>query len=522
MSAPFDLSDDSVVVVIGTGAGGGVLSNELAQKGVSVVALEAGGRHLPEDFINDEWDSFGQLAWLDARTTSGDWRVAKDFSGLPAWIVKSVGGTTQHWAGASLRFQEHEWKAKSSYGEVEGASLMDWPIDAAEMDPWYTKAEDKLQVTRTGDRPGLPGSNNYKVFEAGAKALGYQDVHTGRMAIASNEDGDRIMCQQTGFCFQGCKWGAKWSAGYHDIEEGEATGNLEVRPQSHVARILHGSDGKVTGVEYFDADGNLQMQKARIVCLAGNSFESPRLLLNSASSMFPDGLANSSGQVGKNYMRHMTGSVYGVFDKPVKMWRGTTMAGIITDESRHDPSRGFVGGYEMETLSLGLPFMAAFLDPGAWGREFTSALDLYENMAGMWLVGEDMPQEKNGVTLSDTKDQYGLPVANVHFDDHPNDIAMRNHAYERGQAVYDAVGATRTFPTPPYPSTHNLGTNRMSDDASKGVVNRWGQTHDIENLFISDGSQFTTGAAENPTLTIVALAIRQADHLASELSRGNL
>ena len=522
MSAPFDLSDDSVVVVIGTGAGGGVLSNELAQKGVSVVALEAGGRHYPEDFINDEWDSFGQLAWLDPRTTSGDWRVAKDFSGLPAWIVKSVGGTTQHWAGASLRFQDHEWKAKSAYGDVDGASLLDWPIDAAEMDPWYTKAEDKLHVTRTGGRPGLPGNNNFKVFEAGAKKLGYQDVHTGRMAISSSEDTDRTMCQQTGFCFQGCKWGAKWSAGYHDIEQGEATGNLEVRPKSHVARILHGDDGKVTGVEYFDADGNLQMQKARVVCVAGNSFESPRLLLNSASSMYPDGLANSSGQVGKNYMRHMTGSVYAVFDKPVKMWRGTTMAGIITDESRHDPSRGFVGGYEMETLSLGLPFMAAFLDPGAWGREFTSALDLYENMAGMWLVGEDMPQEKNGVTLSDTKDQYGLPVANVHFDDHPNDIAMRNHAYKQGQAIYDAVGATRTFPTPPYPSTHNLGTNRMSENARDGVCNKWGQTHDIENLFISDGSQFTTGAAENPTLTIVALAIRQADHLASELSKGNL
>lgn len=523
MTAPFDLTDDSVVVIIGTGAGGGVLANELAQKGVSVVSLEAGGRHYPEDFINDEWDSFGQLAWLDPRTTSGDWRVSKDFSGLPAWIVKSVGGTTQHWAGASLRFQDHEWKAATTYGNVQGASLLDWPIDAAEMDPWYTKAEDKLQVTRTGDRPGLPGNNNYLVFEKGAKALGYKDVHTGRMAIATRDDSDRTTCQQTGFCFQGCKWGAKWSAGYHDIEEGEATGNLEVRSECHASRILHDASGKVTGVEYFDKDGNLQMQKARIVCVAGNSFESPRLLLNSASSMFPDGMANSSGQVGRNYMRHMTGSVYAVFDKPVKMWRGTTMAGIIQDEARHDPSRGFVGGYELETLSLGLPFMAAFLDPGAWGREFTTALDGYENMAGMWIVGEDMPQETNRVTLNHAvKDQFGLPVVNVHFDDHPNDIAMRNHAYAQGQAVYDAVGATRTFPTPPYPSTHNLGTNRMSDNARDGVVNRWGQTHDIANLFVSDGSQFTTGAAENPTLTIVALAIRQADHIAREMSAGNL
>ncbi|PUB18964.1 GMC family oxidoreductase [Yoonia sediminilitoris] len=523
MTAPFELTDDNVVVVIGTGAGGGVLANELAQKGISVVALEAGGRYLPQDYVNDEWESFGQLAWLDPRTTSGDWRVAKDFSGLPAWIVKAVGGTTTHWAGASLRIQDHEFKAKTTYGNVQGASLLDWPIDPRELDDYYTKAENKLGVTRTGDRPGLPGNNNYKVFEAGAKALGYKDVHTGRMAINADENRDRAMCQQTGFCFQGCKWGAKWSAAYTDIPQGEATGNLEVREKAHVARILHNEAGKVTGVEYFDSDGNLHMQAARVVCVAGNSFESPRMLLNSATSMFPDGLANSSGQVGRNYMRHMTGSVYATFDKPVKMWRGTTMAGIIQDEARHDPSRGFVGGYELETLALGLPFMAAFLDPGGWGREFTSALDSYENMAGMWIVGEDMPQETNRVTLNhDVTDQWGLPVANVHFSDHPNDVAMRDHAYQQGAAVYEAVGATRVFPTPPYPSTHNLGTNRMSENPRDGVVNKWGQTHDIANLYVSDGSQFTTGAAENPTLTIVALAIRQADHLASEMSQGNI
>ena len=523
MAAPYDLNDDGVVVVIGTGAGGGVLANELAQRGVAVVALEAGGRYLPEDYINDEWDSFVQLAWLDARSTSGDWRVARDFSGLPAWIVKAVGGTTTHWAGASLRFQDHEWKAATTYGPVQGASLLDWPIDGTEMAPWYELAETKLGVTRTGGREGLPGCNNYLVFEKGAKALGYQEVHTGRMAINATDYDGRMACQQTGFCFQGCKWGAKWSAAYTDIPRGEETGRLEVREKAHVLRIEHDDSGKVTGVVYVDAEGNQQMQKARIVCVAGNSIESPRLLLNSASAMFPDGLGNSSGQVGRNYMRHMTGSVYAVFDKPVRMWRGTTMAGIIQDEARHDPSRGFVGGYELETLALGLPFMAAFLDPGAWGREFTSALDSYENMAGMWIVGEDMPQETNRITLNhDSLDQYSMPTPNVHFDDHPNDIAMRNHAYQQGKAVYDAVGATRTFPTPPYPSTHNLGTNRMSENPRDGVVNRWGQSHDIANLFVSDGSQFTTGAAENPTLTIVALAIRQADHIAGEMSRGNI
>ena len=166
--------------------------------------------------------------------------------------------------------------------------------------------------------------------------------------------------------------------------------------------------------------------------------------------------------------------------------------------------------------------MAAFLNPGGWGRSFTAAMDMYENMAGMWLVGEDMPQESNRITLAEDEDQFGMPVANVHFDDHPNDIAMRNHAYQQGMALYDAVGATQTYPTPPYPSTHNLGTLRMSHRGDDGVVNRFGQSHDINNLFVSDGSQFTTGGAENPTLTIVSLAIRQADFIANQMTAQNI
>jgi hypothetical protein len=287
-----------------------------------------------------------------------------------------------------------------------------------------------------------------------------------------------------------------------------------------VIKIEHDASGKVTGVVYADESGAMQRQKARVVAVAGNSIESPRLLLNSASNLFPNGLANSSGQVGRNYMRHMTGSVYAAFEKSVHMYRGTTMAGIIRDESKNDPKRGFVGGYEMETLSIGVPFMAAFLNPGAWGRPFTSAMESYPRMAGMWLVGEDMPQESNRITLDPSaKDKFGMPVASVHFDDHPNDVAMRNHAYKQGAAVYEAVGATVTYPTPPYPSTHNLGTNRMSEKPQDGVVNKFGQAHDVKNLFISDGSQFTSGAACNPTLTIVSLAIRQADHIAGAMQR---
>ncbi|MFO1040064.1 MAG: GMC family oxidoreductase [Geminicoccaceae bacterium] len=523
MVAKYDLNNDGVVVIVGSGAGGGTLGNELAQKGIDVVILEAGGRESIDTFVNNEWESFVKISWLDKRTTSGNWRVAKNFPNLPAWICKTVGGSTVHWAGASLRLHDYEFKARTTYGEIAGANLLDWPITLADLEPYYVAAENKMGVTRTNGIPGLPGNNNFKVLYTGAKRVGYQEVHTGRMAINSRLRNDRPSCQQIGFCFQGCKSSAKWSTLYTEIPAGEETGKMEVRPNSQVLQIQHDASGKVTGVLYADKDGVQHVQKARIVCVAGNSIESPRLLLNSASSKFPDGMANSSGQVGRNYMRHMTGSVYAEFPDPVHMYRGTTMAGIVLDEVKHNPARGFAGGYEMETLSLGVPFLAAFLDPGAWGREFSRKMDGYSNIAGMWLVGEDMPQEKNGVTLHPTeKDKFGLPIPNVHFDDHPNDIAMRSHAFRQGSAVYAAAGATSIYETPPYPSTHNLGTNRMSGKARDGVVNAHGQTWDIPNLFVSDGSQFTTGAAENPTLTIVALAIRQADYIATEMAKKSI
>lgn len=518
--AGFESGDDSVVVVIGSGAGGGTLANELCQRGVKVLVLEAGGRQSTASFVNDEWRAFNQLAWLDRRTTSGSWRIAKDFAGLPAWVCKTLGGTTTHWAGAALRFQEHEFQARTVYGHLAGANLLDWPLTLKELEPYYRRAEDKMGVTRTNGIPGLPGNNNFKVMYNGARRLGYREVHTGNMAINSRPRKGRAGCLQLGFCFEGCKSGAKWSTLYTELPEAEATGRFELRTRAHAIRIEHDRKGRVNAVVYVDADGRERRQKARIVCVAGNAIETPRLLLMSASGMFRDGLANSSGQLGCNYMRHMTGSVYAAFDEPVHMYRGTTMAGIVRDEARHDPRRGFAGGYELETLSLGIPFMAAFLDPGAWGADFAWWIDRYTNLAGLWIVGEDMPRETNRVTLNTAvKDQWGNPVPNVHFDDHRNDEEMRAHAYAQAERIYAAAGAIRSFRTPPYPSTHNLGTARMSERARDGVCNRWGQTHDIPNLFISDGSQFTTGGAENPSLTIVALAIRQAEYIAAEMSR---
>ena len=428
-----------------------------------------------------------------------------------------------HWAGAALRLQEHEFKARTTYGEIAGANLMDWPLSYAELSPFYDKAEDKMGVTGTHGIPRLPGNNNFKVMAAGAKRVGYTEVHTGNMAINSEPRDERPACHQIGFCMAGCAIGAKWSTLYTEIPKAEATGRFELRPSSMVLKINHDPSGKVTGVVYADKDGATHEQKARVVCVAGNAVETPRLLLNSASSKYPDGLANSSGQVGRNFMRHMSGTVYAIMPGRVNFERGTQMAGIIKDEARHDPKRGFVAGYEMETLpGFGLVGVATNTVAGGWGRDYAKVIEMYDHFAGMWLVGEDLPQQGNGVTLHATeKDQHGLPVPVVHFKDHQNDFAMRNHAYKAGGAVYQALGATQIFELPPSPSTHNMGTCRQSENPRDGVCNKFGQAHEIPNLFISDGSQFTTSGAENPTLTIVALSIRQASYIANEMSRGN-
>jgi choline dehydrogenase-like flavoprotein len=512
----FDLGDNSVVVIIGSGAGGGTLGNELAQKGVKVVCLEAGARLTLNDIKNDVGEMFMKLSWLDPRVGAGQLPP-----GLPAWICKTVGGTTMHWAGASLRLQPHEFKALTTYGKVAGANLDDWPISYQDLEPYYAKAEDKLGVTGTGDRPRLPGNNNYHVLAYGARKIGYKEVHTGNMAINSIEQDGRPQCRQIGFCMSGCAIGAKWSALYTEIPKAEATGNFEVRPNSMVVRVNHDRSGKVTGVTYVDSNGNMVEQKARVVCVAGNSIETPRLLLNSSSNMFPLGLANSSGQVGKNYMAHLTGAVYAMMPGPVNLHRGTQMAGIVKDEQYHKPERGFAAGYELETLpAFGFPGFPSYAKPGGWGREYAQDIEQYRNAAGLWIVGEDMPQQTNRVTLHPTmKDKNGMPVAHVFYKDHANDTAMRNHAWKQATALYEAAGAKRVYTRMPFPSTHNMGTCRQSSKPGSGVCNGFGQTHDVKNLFISDGSQFTTSAAENPTLTIVALAIRQADFIADQMAK---
>ena len=519
----FDQDDDSVVVIIGSGASGGTLAYELAKQGIDVVCLEAGPRLKLTDFVNDEYTAYDMFTWIDKRTVTGEAAVAKAYPNAPTWVCKLVGGSTVHWGGFAMRWQEHEFRARTLYGDVPGTNLIDWPITLSDLDPYYARAEANMGVSGTNGLPESPKNNNYKVIAHSARRAGYSNFSNNYWAINPVPYDGRNACDQIGFCFQGCRSGAKWSTLYGEVPKAEATGHFELRAESMALQVQHDLSGKVSGVLYADKDGNQNFQKARVVCVAGNAVESARLMLNSTSNTFPDGLANSSGQLGKNYVRHVTGFVYGVFDKPISWHRGTVGQTVLLDEWGHDEKRGFAGGYVMIGFSLGLPYYAAFMDPGAWGRAFTNKVETYNHVSGIAVTGEDMPLETNAVTLHPSeRDQYGLPIPNLHMDDHENDIKLRNHGIKACTAMYQAGGAVATIDTPPMPGSHNMGTARMAANPRDGVVNGSGQSHDIANLFVSDGSIFATAGGVNPTETIVALAIRQADYIAETMRKGEL
>lgn len=517
--AKFDFDDDGVVVIVGSGAGGGTLAHELTRRGINVVLLEAGKQESLESFSQDPGQSFGMLSWLDPRTQTGNWSVAKDFPPLPVWHCKTVGGTTVHWTASSIRLHDWEFAPKATYGSIAGTSYIDWPLRFAELKPFYESAERRMGVTRRHGNPGMPASNNFKVLYNGARKVGYSRVHTNYLAINTRARDGRAACIQQGFCVQGCKVGAKWSTLYVEIPKAQATGRLELRSQCQATKIDTSRDGLVTGVQYRNADGIEQRQKARVVCIAGNAIETPRLLLLSASARHPDGLANGSGHVGRHYTHHVMGFVWGVFDQPVSMWRGTPQGGIVEDEAVFRPSRGFAGGYHLELVALDLPTFPMVGMPYGWGRDFANSIEQYRNISGILYSGEDVPSPDNRITLNQAvKDRWGLPVANVHVDEHDNDRSMRRHAQQRGRAIFEAVGAKQVLLGPAPPATHNMGSCRMSASPRDGVCNKWGQTHEVKNLFISDGSQFSSSGGANPTLTIVALALRQADYIARQMA----
>jgi choline dehydrogenase-like flavoprotein len=510
MTKTFAPDDASVVVVVGSGAGGGTIANELAQKGIDVVCLEAGRRLTLADVVNDPAVMNERMGWNDPRKGAG------------TFLCKTVGGTTMRWSGVTPRFQAHELRARSTYGLLPGTSLIDWPLTLAELEPYYSKAELKLGVSGTHGLPPSAETNAFKLLKAGARQLGYRQYTSTRAAINPVARDGRPACRQIGFCHSGCAIGAKWSTLYTEIPKAEATDHFELRSESMALKLNHADDGRVSGVVYADEDGTLHEQKARAVCVAGNVVETARLLHNSASNRFPGGLANSSGQLGRNYMRHVTFLTIAIMPGEVNFHRGTRQSGLLFDEQYHDPKRGFAGGYLIETA--GADPVSAALMIGGWGESAAEYMENYTRLGATWVSGEDPPSSANRITFDgEEKDQYGLPVPILEYGWHDNSLAMFRHGRQQCEALLESLGGRRAISVLGIGGgCHNMGVARMSARPEDGVTNRWGQAHDVDNLFVSDGSVFSSSAAANPTLTIVALAIRQADHIAERMSRREL
>lgn len=504
------------VVIVGAGAAGGVLAKELSEAGMSVVVLDAGPFRDPQhDFASDEL-SMKQLGWQDTRIADGrhPLEMGHNNSGF------GIGGGTQHFTGVFLRFHESDFKTKSIDGVGE-----DWPLHYKDLEPYYTKIEKEIAVSGpryfpwgnfNGPYPYPerdPLSPNAYLFQQGCEQLGIPSV-TAPLAILSAPFEGRPPCINRGFCNQGCMPNAKFSTLIVHIPKAIKAG-AEVLSECMATQIILGPDGKAEGV-LFQHKGNEYRQKAKLVILSAYVVETPRLLLNSSTPDHPDGLANSSGWVGKGIMTHSSYDVYAKFADEVRVYKGTPVLATTQHFYESDPTRGFMRGYTLHAhgarpLSFAKGIVKSSVPVPLWGPKLRKSMLDYNYYARSTMVGEVLPDENNRITLADEKDQYGMPRAKVTFSYGENDLKLIDHAVRQMKHIWEAVGGKTEFIVPD--SAHLMGGCRMGTRSSDSVVNSFGQTHDIPNLYICDASIFVTSGGGNPTNTVMALASRTADHL---------
>jgi choline dehydrogenase-like flavoprotein len=517
-------SDDEPVdfAIVGTGAGGGTLACKLAEYGFSVVALDAGPYWRPlEDFASDEREQ-AKLYWTDARIVDGDnpLQLGSNNSG------RSVGGSTVHFAMVSLRFRPEWFKARAKLGY--GA---DWPLDWREMWDYYREVEQALKIAGPVNYPWGPKRPRYPyrphelnaaalVLAEGAEALGIAWSPTP-LATLSSPRGLAHPCAYRGMCVIGCSTNAKQSVLLTWLPRALAAG-AEIRDLAMVGRVEHDATGRATGVSYF-REGRWRFQKAKNVVVAGYSIETPRLLLNSASAKFPDGLANSSGLVGRNLMVQANQAVWGLMDKEIRYYKGPPSLALTEHWNYADEGKDFFGGYCY--MSQGpLPVVWAGVQAskrGLWGQRLVDEMESYNHQAGLKIVGECMPQERNRVTLADERDEFGLPIPRVTYSFCDNDKRLIKHALGFMRQALEAAGARDIFDETD-DTCHLNGTARMGFDPVTSVVNADCRSWDVPNLWICDGSVFPTVGGVNPSLTIQAIACRTADRIRAMARRGEL
>jgi choline dehydrogenase-like flavoprotein len=467
------------------------------------------------DWVSDEKGSH-KLYWNDPRVTGGKdpLSLGENNSG------KGVGGGSVHWAAFAPRFHPSDFRVYTDDGL--GA---DWPISYEDLKPYYELLEREIPVAGPayfpwGDPHGYPygphpmgGVGN--VLVDGCTKLGIRSCAGGPVAILSGSRGNRPHCIYRGFCIQGCKVGAKASTLITHVPEALDYG-AEVRDMSMAFRISMRSKTRTNGVLYYDRDGHEHFQRAKAVIVSGYAIETPRLLLNSACPGHERGLANSSDTVGRYLMAQAGNVVLGRFHNLIRMYKAPPAHALSEEFYETDPKRGFARGFAIQTVG---PLPIAFakqmmVAKGAWGWGMRRVLMDYNHWAALGVLGEILPWPENRVEIAEEKDQFGIPVAKVCFNLHENDKKMIEFGKNTVMNVMRAAGAEEVVQESRY--AHLVGAARMGSDPATSVIDKFGRTHDVSNLFVCDGSILPTQGSANPGLTIQSLAARTADYLISQ------
>lgn len=526
------------------------MAKELSTAGFSVVVLEQGPYLRERDYSHDEIKYTIQPGLTnDPKLQPITYRKSEH---APTKRLKAleygrqVGGGSVHFTGNYWRFHESDFQERSLFGEISGTGFADWPVSYADLEPYYTQAEYELGISglaganpfegprsRPYPLPPMPVKSSGVLFEQAARKLGLHPF-PAPVAILSQPYHGRAACVQCGFCESfGCEMRAKSSTLVTVIPVALQTGRCEIRPDSYVRKIEVDGRGRATGAVYFDARRREIFQRAKAVVVCANGAETPRLLLMSKSGLFPEGLANSSGLVGKYLMWDNGGEACGLFEHPLNEYKGIQVTRLIHDHYAADAKRGFYGGGAIDArfdfYPVGFALNGMPQDGPKWGGEYKKMLAKYFTRSMTLLAHTtSLPQVNNTITLDpELKDAWGLPAIRVTFDHHPDDIATLEWMLKKQIEILQVAGAQKIWTQPmtledEMPSRHLMGTCRMGNDAKTSVVNRYSRAHDVANLVIVDGSNFVTSARQQPTATIQALAYRAASQAIMAAKRGDL
>jgi choline dehydrogenase-like flavoprotein len=541
-------------VVVGAGAGGGVVAKQLATGGLSVVLLERGlwvgpNDDRKDDLRNQRTSVLGNNSGPD---DEGNPRVAVDIQGRERIVRPSeggysnnaacVGGGTLTYGAMAWRYLPTDFRMRTTYGAPEGSTLEDWPISYDDLEPYYEKAEYEVGVSGDdtnnifkGPRkkplpmPPLPPTREHRILKAAAERL---KLHPFDIPMLRNSVpyGGRPPCMRCRWCVGfPCEVNAKCGTQNTVIPAALATGQCELRTRAMVKEIRFDSKGRATGVAYFDENDRLQVQEADLVVVSGAATESARLLLNSKHALFPNGLGNRFDWVGRNLQGHTYTGAIGYFAEDVYDDVGPGAGIAICDFNHGNP--GLRGGAMLANEFIRLPIQfLSMLPPGTprWGRAHKDAMrKYYRHTIAVQGPTQEMPVWDSRVQLDpQVKDRWGIPVLRISGDKHPHTLEIGRAMSAKAALWLKEAGALEVWPKLPGRGVsggqHQAGTCRMGNDPKTSVVNRYCQVHDADNVFVIDGSVHVTNGGFNPVLTIMAVAYHASDYIVKSWKGGRL